>query len=116
LAALEEVQVEALQSESRLVDLAQLRTGMVIKVDVRSNNGLLLLANGQEVTQSAIARLTSFSWTTGVIEPISVIVPHGVSKSQGGGPDGALTTGNSASGTAGSNRPPATVAVERLLA
>jgi response regulator RpfG family c-di-GMP phosphodiesterase len=114
LAALEEVQVEALQSESRLVDLAQLRTGMVIKVDVRGKNGLLLLANGQEVTQSAIARLMSFSRTMGVVEPISVIVPHGVSKSQRGGPDDALLRGNSASGTAGLDRSPATVAVERL--
>jgi response regulator RpfG family c-di-GMP phosphodiesterase len=90
LSALEEVQVEASQSESRTVDLAHLRTGMIIKVDVRSKNGLLLLANGQEVTQSAIARLQSFSWTTGVVEPICVIVPHGVSKSASGGPDARL--------------------------
>jgi len=48
---------------------------------VRSKSGLLLLANGQEVTDSAITRLKSSSWTTGVVEPISVIVPHGVSKS-----------------------------------
>jgi len=81
LAALEEVQVEALQSESRMVDLAHLRTGMIIKMDVRSKNGLLLLAAGQEVTESAIARLMSFSWTKGVVEPISVIVPHRVSRS-----------------------------------
>ena len=81
LSALEEFQVEALRSESRMVDLAHLRTGMIIKVDVRSKSGLLLLANGQEVTDSAITRLKSSSWTTGVVEPISVIVPHGVSKS-----------------------------------
>jgi len=81
LAALEEVQVETFASESRMVDLGQLRTGMIIKVDVRSKSGLLLLASGQEVTQSAIARLKSFSWTTGVVEPISVMMPHGAPKS-----------------------------------
>jgi response regulator RpfG family c-di-GMP phosphodiesterase len=84
LSALEQVQVEAIHSESRMVSLAQLRTGMIIKMDVRSKNGLLLLASGQEVTQSAIARLKSFSWTTGLAEPISVIVPHGISKSLAG--------------------------------
>ncbi len=76
LAALEEVQVEAVQNESRMVDIAHLRTGMIIKVDVRSRNGLLLLAHGQEVTQPAIESLKSFAWTTGVVEPISVIVPY----------------------------------------
>lgn len=82
LLALEAAQVEACQSESRMVDLAHLRTGMIIKVDVRSRSGLLLLANGQEVTEPAIARLKSFAWTTGVVEPISVIVPHGDRASQ----------------------------------
>lgn len=87
LSALEEVQVEAMRSESRMVDLTHLRTGMIIKVDVRSRNGLLLLASGQEVTESAIARLKSFSWTTGVVEPISVIVPRGASKPANGDSD-----------------------------
>lgn len=92
LAALEEVQVDAHQSESRMVDLAHLRTGMILKADVRSSNGLLLLASGQEITASALARLKSFSWTKGVVEPISVIVPHGMSKPAGDVPAAAGLT------------------------
>lgn len=75
--ALAEVQVEELQSETRLVSLAHLRTRMIIHSDVRSKNGLLLLAKGQEVTDSAVARLKSFACTNGIVEPISVIVPYG---------------------------------------
>ncbi len=81
LSALEEVQVETVQSASRMVNVSQLRTGMIIKVDVRSKSGLLLLASGQEVTESSIARLKSFSSTTGIHEPISVIVPYGATRS-----------------------------------
>jgi response regulator RpfG family c-di-GMP phosphodiesterase len=74
--ALEEVQLEESLSEMRLLKLAQLRTRMVIHRDVRSKSGLLLLAQGQEVTDSAIARLKSFALTTGIVEPISVMLPH----------------------------------------
>jgi len=76
LDALEEVQIEESRSETRLVNLAQLRTRMIINRDVRSKNGLLLLAKGQEVTDSAVARLKSFACTKGIVEPISVIVPY----------------------------------------
>ncbi len=75
--AMEEVQVEELQSETRLVTLANLRTRMIIHTDVRTKNGLLLLAKGQEVTDSAIARLKSFACTNGIVEPISVMLPYG---------------------------------------
>ena len=76
LDALEEVQVDVARNEARLVSLAHLRTGMIINGDVRSKAGLLLLAQGQEVTDSAIERLKSFAFTRGIVEPISVIVPH----------------------------------------
>ncbi|HTQ54921.1 MAG TPA: HD domain-containing phosphohydrolase [Bryobacteraceae bacterium] len=73
--ALEEVQIEEAGNETRLVSLAQLRSGMIIHRDVRSTNGLLLLAVGQEVTDSALARLRSFASARGIVEPISVTLP-----------------------------------------
>jgi hypothetical protein len=71
--ALREVHVEESQRALRLVSLAQLRTGMIVHEDVRGKNGLLLLAKGQEVTDSAIARLRSFAQTVGIVEPLRVV-------------------------------------------
>ena len=77
LGALQEVHVEESQRAVRSVSLAQLRTHMIMQADVRGKNGLLLLAQGQEVTDSAIARLKSFAQTVGIVEPLRVIVHSG---------------------------------------
>ncbi len=76
LTALAQVHVEQAQNESLRVAIEELRTHMIFDADVFARNGLLLLAKGQEVTESAIARLKSFYRTVGVIEPISVTVPR----------------------------------------
>ena len=47
---------------------------MVVDQDVRSKNGLLLLAKGQEVTPSVLGRLRAFASKTGIVEPIRVLV------------------------------------------
>jgi response regulator RpfG family c-di-GMP phosphodiesterase len=61
--------------ELRRVRIAQLSSGMVLRADVRSRTGQLLLGKGQEITPSVIARLRVFgASTTGVIEPLSVAV------------------------------------------
>jgi len=73
VAALEQVQVEEAKREIRVVRLAQLKTHMIVNADVFSRNGLLLLAKGQEVTDSVLARLSAFAVTTGIVEPIHVI-------------------------------------------
>ncbi|MBS1857630.1 MAG: response regulator [Acidobacteria bacterium] len=82
LEALEAVQVEEASSEVLAVKLAQLRPGMVINADVKSKTNLLLLAKGQEVTDSALACLRRFASGAGVQEPISVIVPPVVAERQ----------------------------------
>jgi len=76
LTALQQVQVEEGKAETRWVTLVQLKPGMMISAGVYSKTGLVLLAKGQEVTDSAIARLNSFASLFGVIEPISVTVPQ----------------------------------------
>jgi len=43
---------------------------------VRSKNGMLLLSKGQEIADSTIARLKTIALTVGVVEPISVLMPH----------------------------------------
>jgi response regulator RpfG family c-di-GMP phosphodiesterase len=76
VAALEQVQVEEAKRETRLLRVSQLKTQMIINADVFSRTGLLLLAKGQEVTDSALARLATFAATVGIVEPISVIGLH----------------------------------------
>ncbi len=75
ITALQKLQVEESKSETRWLNLVQLKPGMIVSAGIYSQTGLLLLAKGQEVTESAIARLTSFASLFGIIEPISVIVP-----------------------------------------
>jgi response regulator RpfG family c-di-GMP phosphodiesterase len=74
--ALQQLQAEELASETSCLSLAQLKTGMILNYDVLSKTGLLLLGKGQEITHSAIARLQSFARAGGIVEPISVLVPH----------------------------------------
>jgi hypothetical protein len=54
---------------------------MLMHEDVRAKNGLLLLAKGQEVTDSAIARLKSFAQTIGIVEPLRVVA-HGSAQTE----------------------------------
>lgn len=62
--------------EVRFARVRDLHCLMVANEDIKSKNGLLLLAKGQEVTASVIARLRSFSHSVGVREPFSVWVPR----------------------------------------
>ncbi len=74
--ALQKLQVEEAKSETRWLKLSQMKPGMIVGAGIYSQTGLLLLAKGQEITDSAMARLNSFASLFGVIEPISVIVPY----------------------------------------
>jgi FixJ family two-component response regulator len=74
--ALQKLQMEEAKSETRWLKLTQMKPGMIVGAGIYSQTGLLLLAKGQEITDSAMARLNSFASLFGVIEPISVIVPY----------------------------------------
>jgi len=75
LAALENVAVDKTGYDTRMVTVGQLDTLMVINQDVWAKNGVLLLAKGQPVTFTVLARLRSFARTLGVMEPFSVLAP-----------------------------------------
>jgi hypothetical protein len=76
VAALQKLQMDEAKSETRWLKLTQMKPGMIVGAGIYSQTGLLLLAKGQEITDSAMARLNSFASLFGVIEPISVIVPY----------------------------------------
>lgn len=75
VAALQKLQAEEARSETRWLKLPQLKPGMIVGAGIYSQTGLLLLAKGQQITDSAMARLTSFASLFGIMEPISVVVP-----------------------------------------
>jgi CheY-like chemotaxis protein len=60
--------------EVRVLKSIELCPGMIVDLDVRAKNGLLLLTKGQEVTLSVLGRLRSFASRIGIAEPIRVLV------------------------------------------
>jgi hypothetical protein len=50
----------------------ELHIGMIVMQDVWSNNELLLVPRGQEITHSVLIRLRKFAQRVGVLEPIRV--------------------------------------------
>jgi len=74
VAALAKLQAEEVEREAvvRQVAVADLRVGMIVDEDIRTETGLLLVAKGQEVTYPVLMRLRNFSKEVGVKEPIRV--------------------------------------------
>jgi response regulator RpfG family c-di-GMP phosphodiesterase len=65
--------------ELRVVKSSELRMAMIVDQDVRTKTGLLLLAQGQEVTAPVLGRLKAFAAKVGIVEPIRVLVAKMVS-------------------------------------
>ena len=62
----------AAEHEIREIGLADLRVGMVLEVELVSQAGVLLVARGNEVTESLVSRLCNLAQRVGVKEPIRV--------------------------------------------
>lgn len=73
LEALAQFNPDRIGKEVRHMRVKELAPGMIVDQDVQARNGLLLLARGQIVTESVIARLESFVMTQGVPEPLRVL-------------------------------------------
>jgi hypothetical protein len=72
LDALADYQLRPLSRNARAIWLNELAEGMIVDQDVVALNGVLLLARGQEVTESVISRLQCFRLTQGLVEPLRV--------------------------------------------
>lgn len=78
LAKVEEVvDMSGNDTSIRGVTLMELRTGMLLKEEVKAANGLLLVASGQEVTVSLLERIQNYNDTVGLRLPLWVEVPEG---------------------------------------
>jgi len=61
--------------EVRAIGVKDVTAYMVADQDIRTTNGLLLIAKGQEVSQPILERLWSFSKTTDIAEPFRMRIP-----------------------------------------
>jgi response regulator RpfG family c-di-GMP phosphodiesterase len=58
----------------KMVRMKDLKTGMIADSDIRSQNGLLLVPKGQEITYPVLERLRNFARQIGIVEPVRVLV------------------------------------------
>ena len=58
----------------RRVSIGDLEVGHTLNEDVVTNDGLLLLSQGQELTGAHLQRIRSFAESSGIAEPIDVLV------------------------------------------
>jgi response regulator RpfG family c-di-GMP phosphodiesterase len=61
--------------ELRQVSARELRQGMVLRENLFTKNGMLLVTKGNEVTPGLLERISNFQRKMGVREPISVVIP-----------------------------------------
>jgi response regulator RpfG family c-di-GMP phosphodiesterase len=75
LEALSRVVAAETKCEQRSVNIQDLMPGMILVQDVVTDEGVLVIAKGQEVTDSLKARLTNFAQMGHVSEPIRIMIP-----------------------------------------
>ena len=69
--------VEQVEREMQIkqLNVDQIKPFMIADEEVRTKTGVLLMAVGQEVTKPTLQRLSSFSRTVGVEEPVRMRIP-----------------------------------------
>jgi response regulator RpfG family c-di-GMP phosphodiesterase len=67
--------------EVRQLPVRELRQGMVLRENVVTRTGMLLMSKGHVVTAALLERISNFSRNVGVREPILVVVGQNVEKS-----------------------------------
>ena len=67
---------EGVSTVSKTVRPQQLETGMVLGEDMRTKDGVLFVASGQEVTPTLLARIEGFDATGQLVDAVDVWVPQ----------------------------------------
>ena len=61
--------------ELRKVSSCKLTTGMILQQEIRNRAGMLVVAKGQEVTQTLLIKLVNFSRAGTIDKEIMALVP-----------------------------------------
>jgi CheY-like chemotaxis protein len=60
----------------RELPVHRVRAGMILRQDVRTTTGMVLVRGGERVSAALLTRLENFAATVGVVEPVVVLDPH----------------------------------------
>jgi hypothetical protein len=63
------------KAELRKVPVAKLITGMILQQEIKTKGGMLVVANGQEVTHALLIRLDNFARAGTIEKEIMALVP-----------------------------------------
>ena len=75
LDALDSILMDYKGQNLKTISVKDLQFGMIAEEDIRAMNGLLLVANGQEITYPIIVRLRNIAGRIGVKEPFRISLP-----------------------------------------
>jgi hypothetical protein len=73
---LEQLQPSQDAQEIRACPVSELRSGMVLREEVRTHGGLLVVAKGQEISSTLLLRLRNFCERNQISGSVLVLVPH----------------------------------------
>lgn len=73
--ALETAEINRVERQVLALRVSELDATMIANQDIRTSNGVLLLAKGEDLTMPMIEKLRGFAKTVGIPQPISVLVP-----------------------------------------
>jgi response regulator RpfG family c-di-GMP phosphodiesterase len=73
--ALAEIEPESSKMEPRKVPVTKLRAGMILQQEITTKTGMLVVPQGQEITQALLIKLGNYSQTGTIGKEIMVLVP-----------------------------------------
>jgi response regulator RpfG family c-di-GMP phosphodiesterase len=73
--ALKEIEPETAKMELRKVSASKLTTGMILQQEIRTHSGMLVVPEGQAITQALLIKLDNYSRAGTIGKDVMVLVP-----------------------------------------
>jgi hypothetical protein len=73
--ALKDIEPETAKMELRKVSASKLTTGMILQQEIRTHAGMLVVPEGQAVTQALLLKLDNFSRADMIGKEVMALVP-----------------------------------------
>lgn len=73
--ALKDIEPETARMELRKVSASKLTTGMILQQEIRTHTGMLVVPEGQAITQALIVKLDNFSRAGTIAKEVMALVP-----------------------------------------
>jgi hypothetical protein len=73
--ALKDIEPETARMELRKVSTSELTTGMILQKEIRTHTGMLVVPEGQAITQALLIKLDNFSRAGTIGRDVMALVP-----------------------------------------